>query len=333
MYRANQLALLGGNCVYPNPKVGAVLVFENKIIGEGFHATYGAKHAEVNCIESVSEQNKKHIERATLYCTLEPCTHSGKQPPCADFIIQNKIKKIVIACNDPNPSVSGNGVAYLRENKVEVIENCLFDTCYAGNKYFFYFHTFLRPYVILKWAETNDGFISNSDKNPFSISNTWVQKINQKWRSEEHAILIGKNTVLCDKPALTNRFGKNKNPVRFVLDSQLELSQNLDFFTQSEPTYTITKVNSNIKNTIAIADTTPKNILQLLYEKQIQSLLVEGGALILQSFLDSNLWSEIRIIKSNNTIGKGYKAPVFSAIAQRTDTIGDNIISYYLNNQ
>ena len=247
MRRCLELATLGCGNVAPNPMVGAVLVFNDRVIGEGYHQKYGEAHAEVNCIDSVAEADKKLISSSTLYVSLEPCAHFGKTPPCADLIIQHKIPRVIIGCRDPFKEVDGKGIEKLKAAGVHIETGILEDDCRELNKRFFSFHTKQRPYVILKWAQTADGFIAATNHPPgertlkesaekkerLHISNEYSNRLVHKWRSEEAAILIGTNTALLDDPELTTRLWPGRSPVRLILDMDLRLPAHLKIFDRS----------------------------------------------------------------------------------------------------
>ena len=313
MNRCLQLAKLGAGNVAPNPMVGAVLVHENKVIGEGYHEKCGEAHAEVNCVNSVCDDNKKFIEKSTMYVSLEPCSHFGKTPPCSNLIIQQKIKKVVVGCRDIHEKVDGKGIERLRKASVEVITGVLENESKELNKRFFTFHQKKRPYVILKWAQSANGKIG-SESERVLISNDYTNRIVHKWRSEEAAILVGKNTVLKDDPSLTTRLWKGENPVRIVIDPNLDLPSSLKIFNGEAKTFVFNiRKNSSSENIEHIKLNKKKfleEMLSSLYEKDIQSVLVEGGAKTLQAFIDHNLWDEARLITNREMIiGEGIQAP------------------------
>lgn len=334
MYRCLELANRGAGHVAPNPMVGAVLVHDNVIIGEGWHQQYGQAHAEVNCIThlvapaNLTVNTNELISNSTLYVSLEPCAHTGKTPPCADMIIKHKIPKVVIGCRDPFPEVNGKGIEKLQAAGVEVAVGVLEDECRELNKRFFTFHEKQRPYIILKWAQTGDGYISTSPSPPLRgrggevaagrlfISNEYSNRLVHRWRSEEAAILVGTNTALLDDPALTTRLWPGPSPVRVVLDMNLRLPASLKLFNGSVKTIVL---NSSKQvedgNLFYYKIDKDKNIASqladALHQLKIQSVLVEGGAVLLQSFIDEGLWDEIRIIKNEELIiNNGLNAPV-----------------------
>ena len=315
MQRCLQLASLGSGNVAPNPMVGSVLVHENRIIGEGYHKQYGFAHAEVNCINSVKEEDIKLIPQSTIYVSLEPCAHWGKTPPCADLIINKKIQKVVVGCRDPFEEVNGKGIEKLKAAGVEVVMSIMEKECIHFNKRFFTFHTQHRPYIILKWAQTADAYIASSNENRLFISNEFTNRIVHKWRSEEAAILAGTNTALLDNPKLNNRLWSGKSPTRLVLDKQLRLPHSLHLF-------------DNTIRTIVLNDTLQKEeehvlffkmdesksvaaaICEACYKLNIQSVLIEGGSQLLQTFIDAGLWDEARVITNQKLYaGQGLPAP------------------------
>jgi diaminohydroxyphosphoribosylaminopyrimidine deaminase/5-amino-6-(5-phosphoribosylamino)uracil reductase len=321
MQRGLQLASLGAGVVAPNPMVGAVLVHEGKIIGEGWHKKYGEAHAEVNCIASVREENKHNISRSTLYVTLEPCAHFGKTPPCADLIIRHKIPRVVIGCRDPFAEVDGKGIEKLKAAGVEVIEHVLEKECKELNKRFFTFHSLRRSYIILKWSQTGDGKMAypadNADERLF-ISNEYSNRLVHRWRSEEAAIMVGTNTALLDDPELSTRLWKGSSPVRLVLDKELRLPSSLKLFNQKVRTIVFNALKHEEQGNLLYYQLTGdesivQQIVHALYQLNIQSVLVEGGAQLLQSFIDEGIWDEIRKIENRTLkIGNGLGVPVFT---------------------
>lgn len=314
MSRCIQLAELGAGNVAPNPMVGAVLVYDDKIIGEGYHQKYGEPHAEVNCINSVSLENKSLIQKSTIYVSLEPCSHYGKTPPCADLIIKSKIKKVVIGCRDIYKEVSGRGIEKLQNARLEVITGVLENECIELNKRFFTFHEKNRPYIILKWAQSANGKIGSDDDERILISNDYSNRLVHKWRSEEAAILVGTNTALKDNPSLTTRLWKGKNPVRIVIDKHLKLPHELKIFSKATNTIIFNSLRNTIEENVEYIKLENKNFLEemlrALYKLNIQSVLVEGGVKTLQSFIDAGLWDEARVITNEEMIiENGIDAP------------------------
>lgn len=295
MRRCLELAQKGTGYTAPNPLVGAVLVHKGQIIGEGWHKEFGGPHAEVNCIESVPEDLRSLVPESRLYVSLEPCSHFGKTPPCTDLIIEKKIKEVFIGCRDSNKKV--DGIGKLKKAGVTLNIGLLEKKCRELNKRFFTYHEKNRPYVVLKWAKSKNGFIANIDKSRVHISNEETNKLVHKWRSEEAAILVGFNTAKLDDPQLTVRSWKGKNPVRVVIDKNGSLPGNLKIF------------NSEASTEI-IRQTEPAEILAALYNLNLNSVLIEGGTQLLQSFIDAGLWDEARVITNEElVIENGYKAP------------------------
>ncbi len=341
MRRCLELAERGAGYVAPNPIVGAVLVYGDKIIGEGWHAKYGGPHAEVNCFQDALKKGfADQIASAVLYVSLEPCSHFGKTPPCADLIIHYKVPGVVIGCRDSFASVNGKGIEKLEAAGVNVTVGVLEKECRQLNKRFFIFHEQQRPYIILKWAETNDGFIAGeATAERLLISGDYANRLVHQWRSEEAAILVGTNTALKDNPRLTNRLSAGPSPVRVVVDMQLRLPPSLHLFDGTQRTIVLNGIKgSEGANLVyhkldAEGDILPR-ILRALKECQLQSVLVEGGAQLLQSFIDAGLWDEIRIIKSKIVnAGSGKKAPVFNKERMvNTMEIDSDTVSIILNN-
>ncbi len=321
MHRCLQLAQLGMGNVAPNPLVGAVLVYEDKIIGEGYHQQFGKAHAEVNAINNC---DPNLLEKATLYVNLEPCAHFGKTPPCVDLILEKKIKKVVIGCLDPYEKVAGRGVEKLKSNGVEVLIDVCKHESINLNKRFFTFVLKKRPYIILKYAQTADGFIGRNQgddhTNSKQISNDISIRLTHQWRSEESAILVGTNTAVEDNPKLNTRYGFKNPPIRITIDQNLRIPATHHFFDGTQRTIIFTSLKSpkEISNLEyqQIDFSSPNfltEILQQLLERGIQSVLIEGGTKTLQAFIDSGLWDEARIFTSTKTWGTGIKAPVHNS--------------------
>ena len=326
--RCIELAKNGLGTTYPNPLVGSVIVYDNKIIGEGWHKKAGEPHAEVNAINSVID--KSLLSKATIYVSLEPCSHFGKTPPCADLIIAHKIPNVVIGTIDPFAKVAGNGIKKLKEAGAKVTVGVLEHECYELNKRFFTFHNKKRPYIILKWAETWDGFIAPTEKNtqkPVWITNKYSRQFVHKWRAEEQAILVGTQTVLDDNPSLTTRDFSGNNPIRVILDKSgkigtqfqvkdnnvktIFLTENEKFSTTENTSYELCSFDKNLI----------EHILKILVKYQIQSVIIEGGRKTLQSFIDQNLWDEARVFKGPSLFKKGLKAPNLKGKIIKTETI------------
>ncbi|MEO9100730.1 MAG: bifunctional diaminohydroxyphosphoribosylaminopyrimidine deaminase/5-amino-6-(5-phosphoribosylamino)uracil reductase RibD, partial [Ginsengibacter sp.] len=279
--RCIQLAKLAAGEVATNPMVGAVLVYEDKIIGEGFHKKYGEPHAEVNCINNVEEKNRSLIEKSTMYVSLEPCAHHGKTPPCADLIIKHKIKKVVLGCRDIYEKVAGKGIEKLQNAGVEVVMDVLKKECLEVNKRFFIFHQKKRPFIILKWAQSANGKISSGNKR-ILISNDYSNRLVHKWRSQEAGILVGTNTVLKDNALLTTRLWKGKSPVRIVIDKELKLPLSFKIFNEDSKTIVFNLYKSATEKNLQFIKLENNDflneIVHSLFENEIQSVLVEGGA-------------------------------------------------------
>ena len=334
MQRCIDLARKGIRSVAPNPMVGCVLVVNNKIIGEGYHQFFGGPHAEVNAVNNVL--NTKALKKATLYVSLEPCSHMGKTAPCADLIIKKGIQNVVIGTRDPNPLVGGKGIEKLKNAGIEVEEGVLQDQCLELNKRFFTFHEKRRPYVILKWAQTLDGFldrIREDNKQEVNwISAPETKTLVHKWRSEEQSILVGRNTILNDNPSLTVREYGGTNPIRLVIDSQLQISGSLNVYSEDAPTIVFNRLKDATEKNIEfvkIKETSTKNILDELYKRGIQSVFVEGGSRTLQYFIIDNVWDEARVIVGRKSFKEGYKAPVINRIPIKTIPFGKDTVHYF----
>lgn len=322
MRRCIELAKNGLGTTYPNPMVGSVIVCNDKIIGEGWHKKSGEPHAEVNAIHAVKD--KSLLKKSTIYVSLEPCSHYGKTPPCCDLIIAHEIPNVVIGTVDPNIKVAGNGIKKLIESGKHVTVGVLETACKELNKRFFTYHEKQRPYVILKWAQSQDGYIApmknlRKEQKPFWITNPFSRQLVHKWRSEEQAILVGTNTVIEDNPKLDVRNWAGNNPVRIVLDQHHRISNKSHIFDNQSKTILFSKLTKNYKEENCIFETIDFNnniaqqILNVLYQHKIQSLIVEGGTKTLQTFIDANLWDESRIFIGNNCFKNGIKAPIISS--------------------
>lgn len=324
--RCLQIAKNGLGTTRPNPMVGSVIVYNNQIIGEGFTSKYGGNHAEVNAINSVS--NKALLKLATLYVTLEPCSHYGKTPPCSDLIIKYSIPNVVIGCIDDHEKVAGQGIKKLKESGCHVMVGVLEDECKMHHKRFFTFHNKKRPYILLKWAETLDGFMApetKKEQNPVWISNKHSRQLVHKWRAQEQAILVGTNTVLQDNPALTTRDWAGNNPVRIVIDQQDKLPKHLAIFNNDAKTIIINKNSIDFSKAIAI------QICNLLFQNNITSVIIEGGKKTLQTFIDENLWDEARVFIGQIAFKTGIKAPQINTKLAAKKQIKNDILKTYLN--
>ena len=334
MQRALELAALGRGNVSPNPMVGCVIVGDGKIIGEGWHQHYGGPHAEVNAIASVKDQSQ--LNGATMYVTLEPCSHHGKTPPCADLLITYSFNKIYIASMDTNPLVAGKGIVKIKNCGIAVETGLLEAEARKLNERFFTYIEKHRPYIILKWAATSDGFIAREDYTSQWITNAISRKIAHQWRTQEDAIIVGTNTALHDNPSLTARDWHGKQPLRIVLDHTLRLPLTLNLFDQSEPTLVYTLEKEETKENLEWIKLSSKHffineLLADLQKRIIQSIIVEGGSQLLQSFINQNLWDEARIFTSNNTFGEGIKAPNLTGIETNQMQLDGDVLKILIN--
>lgn len=334
MERCIQLARLGAGMVAPNPMVGAVLVHNGRIIGEGWHRQYGGPHAEVNCIASVQEADRHLISASTIYVSLEPCAHFGKTPPCADLIIHHYIPEVVVGCRDPFDAVNGKGIEKLQQAGIKVTTGVLEAACLQLNERFFTFHTKKRPFIVLKWAQTADGFIARENKSErLLISNSETNTLVHKWRSEEAGILVGTNTALYDNPSLTNRLWTGPSPVRLVLDKDLKLPAHLHVFDRQQATVVFNAQKQEQQENllyykISFGEHIVQQLLTALYELKILSVIVEGGNQLLQSFIDAGIWDEARVITNTTlSIGHGLATPqlqnnfLLTTVMSGTDSI------------
>jgi len=338
MQRCLNLAYKGLVDAMPNPSVGAVIIYKDTIIGEGFTSPFGGSHAEVNAIKSV--QNKELLLESTLYVSLEPCNHFGKTPPCSDLIIKHRIPKVVIGCVDPFSEVAGKGIEKLRANGIEVIVGVLEDSCKNSHKRFFTFHTKKRPFIILKWAESTDSFISpkiKTEQKPIWLTNIYSRQLVHKMRSEEMAILVGTKTVFEDNPSLNTRDWFGKNPTRLFIDRQNSISKDFHLKNGEIPTICFTSnLEKNKKNLdfeyINFNENVPEQICSVLYKRNIQSVIIEGGTFTLQQFIDTNLWDEAFVFKSSISLNEGTKAPHFDRNPKEIKTITNDKLFVYKNN-
>ncbi|MBC6365466.1 bifunctional diaminohydroxyphosphoribosylaminopyrimidine deaminase/5-amino-6-(5-phosphoribosylamino)uracil reductase RibD [Algoriphagus sp. AK58] len=328
--RALELAEWGRGHVSPNPMVGCVIVHDHKIIGEGWHREYGGPHAEVNAVNSV--ENQDLLSESTVYVTLEPCAHWGKTPPCANLLVEKKVKKVVIAASDSNPLVGGRGIEILKNAGIDVEIGILEREARWQNRRFFTQIEKQRPYVILKWAQTQDGYVARENFDSKWISNSQSRQLVHKWRAEEDAILVGKNTAAYDNPRLDVRDWVGKNPIRVVLDSKLELSGDLNLFDQSVPTLIFNTVTAKTKENlewICLPKITPETVLKELYSRKSQSLIVEGGSQVLSQFIESGLWDEARVFTASTRFDRGISAPILNQNPSETLTIGTDRLDIY----
>jgi diaminohydroxyphosphoribosylaminopyrimidine deaminase/5-amino-6-(5-phosphoribosylamino)uracil reductase len=336
-----ELASEGLGCTAPNPMVGSVIVCNNQIIGEGYHHKCGQAHAEVNAIASVKD--KSLLKQSTLYVSLEPCSHFGKTPPCSDLIIKMGIPKVIVSTIDPNPQVSGKGIEKLRLAGIEVITDILSSEGEELNKRFFTYQRKSRPYIILKWAQTLDGFIDvvrnpAVPQKPNWITNQYARMLVHKWRAEEQAVMVGTNTAFIDNPKLNVRDWAGESPLRVVIDRTLRLPSHLDLLNGSLPTLVFTeKKVKNIDNPnliycpIAFNEHLPKNITDQLFRRNIQSVLIEGGSKLLQSFINAGLWDEARVFTGNKYFINGVSAPKIEVPHISTENWSDFVLYIYRN--
>lgn len=329
MQRALQLAQLGAGSVSPNPMVGCVIVHEGIIIGEGWHQKYGEAHAEVNAVNAVKD--KLLLSKSEVYVTLEPCSHFGKTPPCANLLIEHQVKKVIICNYDPNPLVAGQGIEKLRQAGIEVEIGLLEDEGRELNKRFFTYIEKKRPFIILKWAESADGFIANKNYEAVQISNLLSRRFVHKMRAEEDAIMVGTNTAKYDNPKLDTRFWTGQNSLRVLIDKYSSLPDNLNIFDGSQETICYTTVTrsgtlSRILEVPLLTTAIEQFILQDLYQRKIQSIIIEGGTILLQSFIDVGLWDEAFTLKSKLILEDGIKAPKIGGREILRENLDDNIL-------
>lgn len=324
--RCIQIAKNALGSARPNPMVGSVIVYKNTIIGEGYTSPYGGNHAEVNAINSIT--NKSLLKEATIYVTLEPCSHYGKTPPCSDLIIKHKIPNVVIGTTDTHSKVAGQGIEKLKRAGCNVMIGVLEAKCKQHHKRFFTFHNKKRPYIILKWAETSNGFIaplSKKETKPVWITNYLSQQLVHKWRSEEQAILIGTNTAIQDNPSLTVRNWTGQNPVRLVLDKHKKLTENLSVFNAESETILLSEDKIDYSKNLA------EEICGFLHKSEINSVIIEGGAQTLQTFINENLWDEARVFTGKVQFKEGIKAPRFSGQLIKEENIIEDQLKIYTN--
>ncbi len=349
MLRCLELAQNGLRAAMPNPSVGAVLVHDGRIIGEGHTSPYGGAHGEVNCINSVSDADRPLVSNATLYVSLEPCSHYGKTPPCCDLIISQEIQTIVVGTIDPNEKVAGNGIRRLREAGKNVVVGVLEKECREMNRRFFTFHEKQRPYIILKWAESADGFLSpkrlmddstvglSKEKKPIWITNAYSRQLVHKWRSEEAAILVGTQTVLDDNPQLDVRDWTGTDPVRIVLDRAGKITDGYFVKNQKIKSIILTEKTdfANLDNLyyeqMPFDGNLAKTIVQLLHRQNLLSVLVEGGSQTIQAFIDAGLWDEARVFKGRAVFNDGTKAPLLEAAPEKKQHLLDDELLIFRN--
>lgn len=337
MQRCLDLAQCGLGHVAPNPMVGAVIVHNDKIIGEGFHQRFGGPHAEVMAIEDALKNHSEEIlQDSELYVSLEPCSHTGKTAPCTNLILRYKFRHVIIACEDPFEKVRGNGIKILREAGIQVTTNIMEKEAMYLNRRFITFHTLKRPYVILKFAQSKDNFIAPAvaNENQRWITNIYSRKLVHRWRSEEQAIIVGTNTARTDNPALTLRDWPGNQPLRIVLDKELNLPQHLKVLDASVPTIIFNGLKDDIKlnNEFIRLDFSKSVVSQIcmhLYNRSVQSVIVEGGRVLLQSFIDEKLWDESRIFTGAKTLCEGLPAPQFSGKLISKHKLEEDLLEIY----
>jgi len=336
MQRCLQLAENGLGSTYPNPMVGSVIVHNDRIIGEGWHRKAGEPHAEVIAVRSV--KNPELLKEATIYVSLEPCNHFGKTPPCSDLILEKGIPTVVVGTVDPFAAVAGRGIQKLREAGRTVVVGVLERECQWLNRRFFTFHNEHRPYILLKWAQTADGFIAPLKKEaqkPVWISNAYARQKVHQWRSEEQAILVGTKTVVDDNPQLNTREWFGNAPVRIVLDREGKIDPSYRVLDGTQPTLVITEAKKSLlDNRVAYQNcifdgSLPQQIARILYQKGLQSVIIEGGAKTLQLFIDAGLWDEARVFESAEQWGQGIPAPRFEALPVWSEKIENNNLNWY----
>jgi len=311
MTRCIKIAKNGLGSTYPNPFVGSVIVYKNQIIGEGFTSKYGGPHAEVNAINSVKD--KTLLKNCTIYVTLEPCSHYGKTPPCCDLIISNAFKRVVIGTLDPFAKVNGQGYLNLLKNGIDVTLGILENECKELNRRFITFHKEKRPYIILKWAQTEDGYMGHNDVQKW-ITNKFSKQLVHQWRTEEQAILIGKKTTLIDNPQLNSRLWYGNNPLRITIDKNLAIPRHFNIYDKSTPTIIFNQIEDLDEENLKLIKIDFKQniipqILNYLYRHNFQSLIIEGGSDTIKKFIDMNLWDEARILSSDAFWNEGILAP------------------------
>jgi diaminohydroxyphosphoribosylaminopyrimidine deaminase/5-amino-6-(5-phosphoribosylamino)uracil reductase len=341
MQRCIELARLGAGKVSPNPMVGAVIVFQDKIIGEGYHQQYGKAHAEVNAINDVLDQFGSEatelLKQAAIYVSLEPCAHYGKTPPCADLIIKYQIPEVFVGCRDPFTQVNGKGIEKLEQAGIKVTANILEQECLDLNKRFFTRVQKQRPYIILKWAQTANGYFAPADGSQYWITGKEAKKMVHQWRTEEDAILVGKKTALIDNPQLNARYWPGKSPKRIVIDRNLELPAHLHLFDKSVKTLVFNAVKTDFEDNIkyiALEDFdrfVPQYIIFQLYLQDIQSVIIEGGAHTLNSFIEAGLWDEARIFTGRSLLPDGIKAPVCFGRQTQPQAVGEDCLQIIYN--
>ena len=337
MHLCLELAVKGLGRVAPNPMVGCIIAGENGIVGEGYHEAFGQHHAEINALNSI--ETPSSLKNATLYVNLEPCNHQGKTGPCTEAIIASGIKKVFVGCVDPNPEVKGKGIEKLVKNGIDVVTGVLERECIDVNKRFFTFYEKKRPFIILKWAQTSDGFIDRkrtAKETPAKITQDAADMMVHLWRSQEQAIMVGTHTVIMDNPKLTTRKAAGNSPTRVILDRTLRVPTTLNVFDKSAPTIVFTEQKEGGNHgaeyiPVAFDGSLLTNMLNELYKKNIQSVIIEGGEKLLKSFIDKDLWDEAKVFYSSRTLGEGVSAPQFPFPTKGEIRIGDDTLCLYRN--
>ncbi len=339
MSRCFDLAQRAKGHTSPNPMVGAVLVYNDRIIGEGWHHYYGADHAEVNCLKNVAEADKHLISECTMYVNLEPCAHHGITPPCADRLVREKVKRVVIANKDPFEKVNGKGIDKLKEAGIEMTTGVLEKEGQWLNRRFFCFHQQKRPYIILKWAGSKDGFIAPADRSKIQITGPESQKLLHKWRTEEAAIMVGTTTAINDNPELTARLHEGKQPLRIVLDKDLRVPHTHHVYDGKAATWIINEQKEILLGNVhsvkmPFGEGLLPALMNRLYEARIFSVIVEGGSSLLNSFINAGLWDEARIFTGDVSIKDGIHAPILVNVVQAfTTLVGNDQLDVYVNNK
>ena len=338
MSRCLHLAAMGFGAVAPNPMVGAVLVYQGRIIAEGYHHRYGTAHAEVDCITRLPQAARHLLPLSTLYVNLEPCSHHGKTPPCADMIIAQGIRRVVIGASDPNPLVSGRGIAKLKADGIEVIVPILEQDCHALNKRFYTFHQRHRPYIILKWAQSRDGYMAPTGQQPYWLTSDISRILVHRWRAEEQAILIGATTAIQDDSLLTARLWQGgTDPIRILIDPSLRVPATARLFAPSRSVTVYNSLRTDTEGHISWVQTpSPLSVAAILtdlYSRGIVSVLVEGGRVTLDHFIASGLWDEARVLTAPVSLGAGLPAPVVSGSATQVAHIGIDTLQVFIHSR
>jgi diaminohydroxyphosphoribosylaminopyrimidine deaminase/5-amino-6-(5-phosphoribosylamino)uracil reductase len=343
MSRCLELAALGMANVSPNPMVGCVIVVDDTIIGEGFHEKFGQAHAEVNAVADVfrnyGDLATELLPKATVYVSLEPCAHFGKTPPCVDLLIKHAVKKVIIGSKDPFPDVDGKGIAKLQNAGIEVLQGVLEKECFELNRRFFTRIQLQRPYIILKWAQTANGFFAPLNGIQQWITSPLARKLVHKWRSEEDAILVGKKTVLVDDPKLTTREWIGKNPIRLVIDQHLETGADRRVHNSDAKTIIFNEVKTEVQDNLHFIQMEdmqfylPQKVAYQLYLMDIQSVIIEGGAGILKEFISGNLWDEARVFHSTSNWSAGMQAPAIGGYLEEMIQVNADKLLIYKNLQ